>query len=215
MHTAILPYSDGENLSFSINVHQSAHAWSANHSRDDTARLLGRIPLNPVRHINPTGTIVMRTIAAISHVPLLGWANPTPVNILRLRNPFRDHLLITTASVSLLILLQLIYPSVAFALERGSLGSIGLGASIAPPMFLLFYLSMKINVVLAVFHLFPIPTLDGGFILGGLLPECMRAPFVSINQYGIFVLFTLLWMGNLISRILFPFLNFFHSLAFA
>ncbi len=211
---------------FAISVHESAHAWSAYHFGDDTASLLGRISLNPVRHIDPVGTILMPAIAALSHVPLLGWAKPTPVNTLRLRNPVRDHVLIAAAgpisnfliaivAVILLIILQKLYPGVGFALERGIPAGTGLGASIAPPLFLLFYLSMQINVVLAVFNLFPIPPLDGGHILEGLLPERMRAPFASVSQYGIFILFALLWMGNLTSRIFSPFLNFFHSLAFA
>ena len=88
---------------FAISIHESAHAWSAYQLGDDTASLMGRISLNPIRHIDPVGTILLPLMAAITHVPLLGWAKPTPVNLLRLRNRIRDNALIAAMSGSRMV----------------------------------------------------------------------------------------------------------------
>src|ERR1700751_1901277 len=82
---------------FAISVHESAHAWTASRCGDPTARMRGRVSLNPIRHIDPLGTIVLPLIAAISHIPLLGWAKPTPVNPRNFRNPMLDDILTSVA----------------------------------------------------------------------------------------------------------------------
>src|SRR6266568_1691496 len=82
---------------FAISVHESAHAWTASRCGDPTARMLGRVSLNPIRHIDPIGTVVLPLVAAISHIPMLGWAKPTPVDPRNFRHPVRDDILTSVA----------------------------------------------------------------------------------------------------------------------
>ena len=119
---------------FAISIHESAHAWSANRFGDPTARLLGRISLNPIRHIDPIGTILFPLVGILAHAPIIGWAKPTPVDTLRLRNPVRDHVyvaaagpisnfLVAAGAVVLLLLLRFASPEAARTLA--ALGSYG------------------------------------------------------------------------------------------
>jgi len=197
---------------FAISLHESAHAWSANRLGDPTARFLGRISLNPARHIDPIGTILMPLVAAITHIPVIGWAKPTPVNVSQLRNPLRDNVLVAAAGpVSNFLVAAGAVVLMRFLELVGGATSVAGRDSILDPLMLLLYAVMTINVVLAVFNLIPIPPLDGSHILEGLLPAGLRELYGSVKEYGFVLLLALIWFTDL-SRLFAPFLNFFNSL---
>ncbi|HEY4052721.1 MAG TPA: site-2 protease family protein, partial [Terriglobales bacterium] len=154
---------------FAISVHESAHAWMANLRGDPTARMLGRITLNPIKHIDPVGTVLLPLIAAFTHIPMLGWAKPTPVTTSNFANPVLDDILtsvagpvsnfvVATGATIVLLGLKLL-PAGRDVIE-GLLGlhSIHTG-SVIVPLCVLFYTFLEINVLLAVFNLIPIPPL--------------------------------------------------------
>jgi Zn-dependent protease len=212
---------------FAISIHESAHAWSALRLGDDTASLLGRISLNPIRHIDPLGTIVMPALAAISGVPLLGWAKPTPINLLRLKNRIRDNAVIAAAgpisnfivagaSVLLMLLLAAVSGEAGEAVNAvAGYGSLSAEGTIMTPLVLLLYAFMFINIILAIFNLFPVPPLDGSHVLEAMLPDGMREVYASIGSWGMLILFLLLWQTNIFSRMINPPLRFFDSLLLA
>jgi Zn-dependent protease len=169
----------------SLSVHEAAHAWSASQLGDDTAKRLGRVTLNPVAHVDPIGTLLLPLIAMASGAPLIGWAKPTPVNVRNLRQPRRDHILVTAAGpVSNLIIAVI----AAAALRAGARGE-WLG--------MLVIEALTLNVLLAVFNMLPLPPLDGGQILMALLPPRVAVQLGFLYQYGFLIL-----MGLLISGVL-------------
>jgi Zn-dependent protease len=171
-------------LLFSLSIHEAAHAWSASRLGDDTARRLGRVSLNPIVHTDPIGTLVLPLLAMVSNAPVIGWAKPTPVNTRNLRNPRRDHILVTAAGpVSNLM----IAVAAALALRLIPIGPV---ATIATQALLL-------NVLLAVFNMLPIPPLDGGQILMGVLPPAVAFRLRFLYEYGFLILMALLLTGVL------------------
>jgi Zn-dependent protease len=204
---------------FAISVHESAHAWTASRCGDPTARMLGRVTLNPIPHIDPIGTIVMPLVAAVSGIPLLGWAKPTPVDPRNFRNPMLDDILTSVAgpvsnfivATGALLLLGGISLSSAsgHALVEGLAGGYGVEGSdsvLAPVAMLLFQL-MFINIVLAVFNLIPVPPLDGSHVLRHFLSEPVR---MAYDRIGIFGLLALVYLGGgLLSGLIRPFIHFY------
>ncbi len=190
---------------FAISVHESAHAWTASRCGDPTARMLGRVSLNPIRHIDLFGTIVLPLVAAFSHIPVLGWAKPTPVDPRNFRNPVMDDILVSVAgpvsnfivaTAALLLLGGISFSSASgHALVVGLARGFGAAASGSVLTFaakLLFEL-MLINVVLAVFNLIPVPPLDGSHVLRHFLPDSVRMIF---DRVGIFGLLALVYLGG-------------------
>jgi Zn-dependent protease len=204
---------------FAISVHESAHAWTASRCGDPTARMLGRVTLNPIRHIDPIGTIVLPLVAAISGIPLLGWAKPTPVDPRNFRNPVMDDILVSVAgpvsnfivaTAALLLLGGIsLSSSAGHGLVLGLLGGFNAAASdsaLTPLAVLLFEL-MLINIVLAVFNLIPVPPLDGSHVLRHFLPDSARMVF---DRIGIFGLLALVYLGGgLLSGLIRPFVHFY------
>ena len=176
-------------LIVSLTVHEAAHAWAANRLGDSTARLLGRLSLNPLVHIDPVGTVVFPLVAITTGLPLIGWAKPVPVDFRYLRAPRRDFALIAAAGPASNLVMALA-GAVVFALIPGGDGELG-PAAYGIGMFVV------LNVLLAVFNMFPIPPLDGGNVLMGVLPPSMSAVIDRIRPYGIFVLYALMLSGVL------------------
>jgi Zn-dependent protease len=192
-------------LVFSLTVHEAAHAWTADKLGDPTARMLGRVSLNPIVHIDPIGTILLPLVAAVSGAPLLGWAKPVPVQSRGLKNVRRDFLLIAAAGPASNLLLAMAGAGVWHILRAG----VGADGSIDPngPIVYLLDRFILLNLILAVFNMIPVPPLDGGNVLASLLPPALSYKFEQLRPYGIFVLYALLLTGAL-STIIRPPLGF-------
>lgn len=166
-------------------IHEFAHAFVANKLGDQTAQRMGRLTLNPLAHIDPFGTVLLPLMLIFMHSPVLfGYAKPVPVNFRNLKNPKRDMIWVASAGPAAnLILATLI--SIIIRMELFSSGGMN---QILVSMLIL-------NVVLAVFNLLPLPPLDGSRILMGFLPMPWAMRYASLERYGIFILFALLYMG--------------------
>jgi Zn-dependent protease len=189
-------------LLFSLTFHEAAHAWTASRLGDPTARRLGRVSLNPLVHIDPIGTLLFPLIAAISNVPLIGWAKPVPVDIRNLGHPRRDYVLVAAAGPVSNLLLAVV---AAAALRLVPVTPVTLGEpNVSAPIASLLMQLCTINVLLAVFNMIPIPPLDGGNVLAGLLPRALAEPFISLRQYGFLLLYLLMYTGVLTSIVVPP-----------
>ncbi len=192
---------------FAICVHESAHAWTANKCGDPTARMLGRISLNPIRHVDPIGTILVPLIGILSGFGFVGWAKPTPVNPLNLRHPVRDDILTSVAGPASNFVIALF---AALGLEVVSLlvGRGGVSAdSFAVPIILLLRVFIEINILLLAFNLIPVPPLDGSHVLRHLLPPSGQRVYDGVGMIAILLLF---WIGGpIIQAFEYPFQIFF------
>jgi Zn-dependent protease len=214
---------------FAISFHESAHAWMANRCGDPTARMLGRISLNPIKHIDPLGTIVLPLVAMLTHIPVLGWAKPTPVDPRNFRNQVMDDILtsvvgpisnfiIASGAVLILAVVSLtsqighdIVHNMPWAYLTNNLDVLASQTnSWLMPISLLTYELMVINLVLGVFNLIPVPPLDGSHVLRHLLPEPVRRIY---DTMGWFALLALVYFGgNFLGLLIFPVLGVFNSL---
>lgn len=182
-------------LIFSLTVHEAAHAWSASQLGDDTARRLGRVSLNPIVHIDMIGTIVLPLVAMISNAPLIGWAKPTPISPRNMANPRRDSVLVTLAGPASNLVLAVI---AALGLRLVPVGGASVAAlDIAGPLGTIAMEALHLNVLLAVFNMLPIPPLDGGQVVTGLLPPALGIRFRALQEYGFLILMALMLTGAL------------------
>lgn len=201
---------------FAISVHESAHAWMANRCGDPTARMLGRVTLNPIKHIDLWGTIIFPIFCALTGFPVFGWAKPTPVDTRNFRNPVRDDILtsivgpISNFLVALCATFLLIVAKLTSSFGSEVVNGILTGhvfvqsRSILVPLILLLYQFLIINVVLAVFNLIPIPPLDGSHVIRHMLPEQALRIYDMVGWIGLLAL--VFWGGGILDRILSPFL---------
>lgn len=195
-------------FAISLSVHESAHGWVADRLGDPTARWLGRITLNPIKHIDPIGTVLFPLMLALVGAPIIGWAKPVPFVTRNLRNQRRDPALVglagPAANVALALAVTAVllvvkalmpeFPALLTAmLQHGAMGATGIAA---PLVYLLFSVA-AVNIVLAVFNLIPIPPLDGSHVVGALLPPRLHWSWVRLERYGFLLLFALLWTGFL------------------
>lgn len=171
-----------------ITLHEAAHGFAADRLGDDTARLQGRVSLNPLRHVDPIGTILLPGVLMLTGMPFLfGWAKPVPVNFRRLRSPRRDMVLVAAAGPAMNLLLAVIGALLYYGLPYVPDWMTDWGERNLRNL-LIF------NVVLAVFNLWPIPPLDGGRIAVGLLPYRLAAPLARIEPYGFFIILGLVFL---------------------
>ena len=174
---------------FAITVHEAAHGYAARHFGDDTAYVMGRITLNPIKHIDPVGTILMPLMLyfATSGAFLFGYAKPVPVRFGKLRNPKRDMVWVALAGPG---------ANLVQAVFWGALMYVLLGMGLTEPFFIkMCQGGMLVNVVMFVFNLFPLPPLDGGRILVGLLPYKPAELVSRIEPWGFFIVMALVVAG--------------------
>jgi Zn-dependent protease len=181
-------------LLFSLTVHEMAHAWTADRLGDPTARLLGRISLNPIVHADPLGTIVLPLVALFTNAPLIGWAKPVPVTLRYLRHPRRDYILVAAAGPASNLVLA-VCAAVLLAILPISPHTLG-ESNVSVPLASILSRLMALNVLLAVFNMIPIPPLDGGNVLGGLLPLNLAVLFNKVRPYGFVLLYALVLSGG-------------------
>ena len=208
---------------FAISVHESAHAWMANLRGDPTARMLGRITLNPIKHIDPVGTVILPLIAMITHLPLLGWAKPTPVNPRNFKNPVRDDILTSVVGpISNLVVVLGTTAVLGLIAATSRLGGAIIRAlpfvypdqldqltsqtnSVLLPVSLLLYDLAIINIVLAVFNLIPVPPLDGSHVLRHFLPDPLQKAYDTLGLFGLLALVYFGIFGRLIAPVILAF----------
>ena len=176
----------------SLTIHEAAHAWTADRLGDPTARLLGRVSLNPIVHIDPIGTLLLPALAAYSGLPIIGWAKPVPVNISRFRQPQRDFAIVAAAGPISNLLQALVVAVLVHVIAADGL---------APAV---LRLAVNINVFLALFNLIPVPPLDGGNVLAGLLPPAAANVFIAMRPFGFLILYAMMFTGVLSALILPP-----------
>jgi Zn-dependent protease len=204
-------------LLLAISAHEAAHAWMSYKFGDDTARLLGRITLNPVAHTDPIGTLLIPIVGFVfgamsggGRLPLIGWGKPTPVNPLRWREKDLANVMVSIAGILANLLIAIIaFTILKVLIVTNSVGAIPEGIREPVILFLDFLLTM--NISLAVFNLLPFPPLDGSKILDTFLPESLKPGLAALEQYGFLLLMILMYMG-FFSAIINPVLRLVYSL---
>lgn len=167
--------------------HEFAHGWAANKLGDPTARLAGRLTLNPIKHIDLIGTIVLPgiliTLRILGYpVFIFGWAKPVPVNFLRLNHPKRDMMLVALAGPLVNIIIAFIFSRL-------------IAHNVLSSHFYLYYMAIFLNLLLAVFNMIPIPPLDGSRVVMGLLPNNLSREYSKIEPFGLLIVVGLLYLG--------------------
>jgi Zn-dependent protease len=178
---------------FAITLHEAAHGWMADKLGDPTARMLGRISINPIRHIDPLGTIILPGLLLLTAGFAFGYAKPVPVNFRKLRNPRRDMVLVAAAGPGANLLMALVAALLLHLLpllpdQAGQwLGENCVNA-------------ILVNAVLGVFNMIPLPPLDGGRVAVGVLPNALAYPLSRVEPYGMLIIFGAVFLVPLIAQ---------------
>lgn len=185
-----------------VSLHEAAHAWMADKKGDPTSRLMGRLTFNPIKHIDPIGTILVPTLMIVFTGFAFGWAKPVPVDARNLHNPKKDMMWVALAGPASNFIMAILWAimlhiSVLFVDSRSSISLFFLLMPVA---------GITINVILGVLNLLPIPPLDGGRIMAGLLSPQASLKYSKIEPYGFFIIIALLLTG-LLSFMIFPVIN--------
>jgi len=206
-------------LLLAISAHEAGHAWMSYKYGDDTAYMLGRVTLNPIKHTDPIGTLLIPILGfvfgavggALASVPLMGWGIPTPVNPRKWTNYKTANIMVSIAGIGANLLIAivsfLIFKSL---LEFGIINSGNIESGLMRPVIILFQYLIMLNISLAVFNLLPFPPLDGSKVLSTFLPESFQPVFQLLEQYGFLILLLLIYMGIIgaIMRPVFIFVNY-------
>lgn len=191
----------------SLSVHEAAHAFAADRLGDPTARHLGRLSLNPVVHVDPIGTLLFPLIAFLTNVPLIGWAKPVPVDPRHLKHPTRDFALIAAAGPASNVVMAIAGAIVLEVVRNFAVPGDIAALAVLRPAIQLLRVFVYLNVLLAVFNMIPVPPLDGGNVLIGLLPASSARLVEQMRPYGILILYALMLTGVL-STLLGPVANY-------
>ncbi len=184
---------------FAVSLHEAAHAWMADRKGDSTARMLGRLTFNPLKHVDPIGTILVPAVMIYFTGYAFGWAKPVPVNASNLRNPKKDMMWVAMAGPASNFIMALIWA----ALLHLSVMFIDSRSSVSLFLLLMPVAGITINVILGVLNLLPIPPLDGGRIMNGMLSPRASMQYSKIEPYGFFIIIGLMVSG-ILATIIFP-----------
>lgn len=179
-----------------LSVHEASHAWAADRLGDPTARLLGRLSLNPAVHVDPIGTLLFPLVAFMTGLPIIGWAKPVPVDMRHLKNPTRDFAIIAAAGPASNIAMAIVGAIVLAVMPGIQPGDIA-GRAVLTPLIQFLDLFVVVNVLLAVFNMIPVPPLDGGNVLMGILPPAGARVIEQLRPYGFLILYALMLSGFL------------------
>ncbi len=192
MHKILLIIIQFAVVLFAISVHESAHGWMANKFGDPTAKLQGRITLNPIAHIDLIGTIIFPIFLAIIGAPVFGWAKPVMVNPYNLKNPRKDGMFISAAGPVSNIISGFVGIVLFLILRSFGIVSLYTGGAIEVLSYILYFFII-INIFLAIFNLIPVPPLDGSGIIEGLLHNEALEMYLKIKPYGFLILLIIIY----------------------
>ena len=181
-------------LLFAVSVHESAHGWVALRCGDTTARDLGRITLNPIRHLDPMGSILLPAVLAFTGAPVFGWAKPVPVSLRGVPNPRKANLLISAAGPVSNLIVAVAFGAALFLCRPLLAGG---NEEIVYPLLMVGVYSVAVNVALALFNLVPIPPLDGFGVVESLAPASWIPALIWLRRYGFVLLMIVIFTGGL------------------